>query len=256
MCFSYLSRTLWLLGYPDQALRRSQEGLALAQTLSMPMSLAQAQGMHALLYQVRREMALAQDWCEKTIVYATEHGFPYWSTLCSIIKGWLLDQKEQSDIGVIQFRQGLGGYRATGAKLGLSWMLALLAELLVKKGQAEEGLQVMVEALEHIKTTGERYCEAEVHRLNGELWLAKGGPDASSAAETCFLQALQTARNQGAKAWELRTATSLARLWWSQSRAREAQELLTSVYDWFSEGFTTGDLRDANRLLEELASIC
>ncbi|MBI3801222.1 MAG: hypothetical protein HY268_30150 [Deltaproteobacteria bacterium] len=162
MSFSYLGRTLWLLGYPDQALQRSQEGLTLAQTLSIPMTVAQAQGMHTLLYQVRRENGLAQQWAEKTIAYASEQGFPYWLTLCTMVRGWLLDREEQSGEGGALFSRGLAGYRATGAKLGLSWLLALSAEAAGKNGQSEEGLQVMEETLAFIEHSTERYYEAEV----------------------------------------------------------------------------------------------
>lgn len=171
MSFSYLGRTLWFLGYPDQALQRSQEGLSLAHTLAMPMTLAQTQGMHTLLYQVRGEVELTQEWAEKTIAYTTEYGFPYWLTLSSMSKGWSLVQQGQLDSGAIQFSQGLAGYRSTGAKFGLSWLLALSAELAGKSGQSEKGLQIMAEALALVDQTGERYYEAELYRIKGTLTL-------------------------------------------------------------------------------------
>jgi len=249
-CLSYLARTLWLLGYAEQALQRSQEGLTLAQRLSIPMTMAQAQGMHTLLYQVRREIELTQEWSEKTMAYAAEYGFPYWLTLGSMYKGWALAQQGQLDVGITQFLQGLEAYRATGAKLGLSWFLAVLAELYGKSGQIAEGLRAMAEARAYINHTEEVYYEAEVHRLTGELLLMQGGPEA--VAEAHLLKALEAARRQSAKSWELRAATSLSRLWQQQGKRAEARQLLEPIYGWFTEGFDTADLKDAKALLEEL----
>jgi len=211
--------------------------------------------MHALIREARREIELAEEWADRTIAYATEHGFPYWLTLCSMLKSWLLDQQGPSAAGVAQFRQGLDGYRATGAKLGLSWFLTLMAEMLAKHGATEEALGMIAEALAHIDASSERYYEAEVHRVKGELLLTRGGPDAAAAAEASFLHALEVARRQSAKVWELRTATSLARLWGAQDRRRAAGELLTGVYGWFSEGLDTTDVRDARSVLDELGAL-
>jgi predicted ATPase len=252
-CLSYVARTLWLLGYPGQALQRSQEGVTLAQRLAIPMTLAQAQGMHALLYQVRRDIALTQEWSEKTVAYAAEYGFPYWLTLGSMYKGWALAQQGQLAGGTAQFLQGLEAYRATGAKLGLSWFLAVLAELYGKSGQLAEGLCAMAEARAHINATEEVYYEAEVYRLTGELLLMQGGPEAA-AAEAHFLQALEVARRQRAKSWELRAATSLSRLWQQQGKQAEARVLLAPVYGWFTEGFDTADVQEAKALLEALGA--
>jgi class 3 adenylate cyclase/predicted ATPase len=254
MCLSYLARTLWLLGYPDRALERSNEALSLAETLSIPITLAQAQGMHGLLYCARREMTFAEEWADKTISYATAQGLPYWLTLCSILKGWLMDQRGQSELGIHQFDQGLCGYRATGAKLGLSWILASRGQLFAANGRIGEGLLFIEEALSHIEDTGERYCEAEVRRLRGELLLRQSHPEATTAAETCFQQSLNVARGQWAKSWELRTSMSLARLRLRQGRFRDGVKLLGPIYDWFVEGFDTLDLKDARRLLDNLVA--
>ena len=269
MSFAYLGRTLWILGYPDQALRFSEDGLSLAQTLAIPMTLAQAQGMHTLLYQVRREVALAQAWAEKTIAYTSEHGFPYWLTLATMSKGWTLAQQGQSNVGDPQFSQGLAGYRATGAKLGLSWLLALSAELAGKNGQHEEGLRIMAEALALVDNTGERYYEAELCRIKGQLVLQFGvrspksenpspqpltsSTQVEAEAEAYFLKAITIARQQQAKSWELRAVMSLSRLWQQQGKGKAAQPMLSEIYGWFTEGFATPDLQEAKALLEELA---
>jgi predicted ATPase len=251
-CLSYLARTLWLLGYPDQALQRSREALALAESMSLPITQAQAQGMHSLLYQVRRELALADEWCDRTIVYANEHGFAYWLALCSIMKVWLVGQAGQGETALNQFSAGLEQYRGTGAKLGLSWLLTLLAELSARVGQIEKGLRAIDDAHDHIRATGERYYEAESFRLKGELLIKAGENRLLADAETCFMTSLEIARSQGAKSWELKTVTSLARLWRDQHSKSKARRLLASTYGWFTEGFDTPDLRDAKQLLEEL----
>jgi predicted ATPase/class 3 adenylate cyclase len=252
-CLAYLARTLSILGYQDRALAYSKEALSLAKTLSMPITLAQAQGMLALLYQVRREHDLAEEWADKNIAYATAQGFPYWWTLGSILKGRLLDQRGESKVGFHMYEKGLHGYRATGAKLGLSWFLALRGELLAKTGRIDEGLAAIEEALSHVEETEERYYEAEAHRLKGGLLLRRGGAGAVAAAEASFRKSLEVAHRQEAKAWELRAATSLARLWLSQGRSQEGFKVLGDVYNWFKEGFETPDMKDARRLLDELS---
>ncbi len=252
-CLAYYGRTLSILGYPDQALEYSNQAVSLAQTLSMPLTLAQAQGMLALLYQVRREFDFAEEWADKNIAYATAQGFPYWRTLGSILKGWLLHQRGESELGIRVYEEGLRGYRATGSRLGLSWFLGLRGELLAKIGKIDEGLAAIEEALSHVEETEERYYEAEANRLKGELLLQRGGACALAAAEASFEKSLKVARSHQAKAWELRAATSLARLRLSQGRSPEGLKVLREVHDWFTEGFDTPDLQEARRLLDELS---
>jgi predicted ATPase len=254
MCLSYLARTLWLLGYPDRALERSNEALSLAETLSVPITIAQAQSMHALLCQVRQEMSFAEEWSDRSILYAVTHGFAYWKTLCSILKGWLMCERGEIELGTRLFEDGLSGYRATGARLGLSWFLALRGELFGKDSRTGEGLLIIEEALSHIANTGERYYEAEVHRLRGELLLRHGYSEAITAAQTSFQQSLNVAADQHAKSWELRAGKSMANLWLRQGRFREGVKLLGPIYDWFVEGFQTRDLKEARHLLDYLVA--
>jgi class 3 adenylate cyclase/predicted ATPase len=252
VCLAYLARTLSLLGYADRALDYSSQAVSVAQTLSMPLTLAQAQGMHALLYQVRREIDLAEEWADRNIAHANAQGFAYWRTLGSILKGWLLEQRGESELGICMYEKGVDGYRATGAKLGLSWFLGLKGELLAKSGRVDEGLLVVDEALSHIAETDERYYEAEAHRIKGELLLKQCRPSSTATAEASFRTSLEVARRQQAKIWELRAAISLARLLSRQERSRDAIIILNEIYDWFTEGFDTPDLKDARRLLDEL----
>jgi len=148
--------------------------------------------------------------------------------------------------------QGLAVCRAMESEIGRPVYHAMLAEAYGGMGQAEAGLRLLAEALEHVEHTGERYYEAEVYRLKGELLLRQAVPD-EEQAEACFQQALDVARRQQAKALELRATMSLSRLWQQQGKRAEAHALLAPIYDWFTEGFDTADLKEAKALLEELA---
>src|SRR5215831_5088344 len=154
--------------------------------------------------------------------------------------------------GLAQMRQGLVAYQATGAAVFRSYYLAFLAEAYGKLGQAGEGLTMLDEALTTVHKTGERFYEAELYRLKGELLLARSAENYGEA-EACFQQALTVARRQQAKSWELRAAMSLSRLWHHQGKHQEAYDLLAPVYGWFTEGFDTLDLQTAKALLEALS---
>jgi predicted ATPase len=169
---------------------------------------------------------------------------------------WLaLIEQGQSEAGIAQMRQGKADYNAAGSEMGHPYQLALLANGYGKMGQAEEGLVLLAEALETVDRTGERYYEAEIHRLKGELLqqAEEGGPNASSESpEACFLKAIEVARRQQARSLELRATMSLCRLWQQQGKATEARQVLEEIYSWFTEGFDTLDLKEARVLLEAL----
>jgi predicted ATPase len=187
---------------------------------------------------------------------AAEHGFVHWWALGTILQGWARAMQDQSEEGMAQLRQGLAAWQATGARGAGPYYLAMLAEVYGQGGQAEEGLRVLAEALALVNAGGECRHEAELYRLKGELLLHAecGVRNAALTAEECFQQALDIARRQQAKSWELRAAMSLSRLWQRQGRQEEARQLLAEVYDWFTEGFDTADLQEAKALLEELVA--
>jgi predicted ATPase len=244
---------LWLLGYPDQALRRNREALTLAQELFQPFSLAFVLSQAALLHQLRREEQAAQEQAEAVLSLAREQGFSRWEAWGIVMGGWALAAQGQRAEGIVQIRQGLAAWQATGQELGRVSLLALLAETYGKAGQAEAGLMVIAEALALIDKIGERLQEAELYRLQGELLLAQAGERQQvQEAEARFHQALAVARRQQAKSWELRVAISLSRLWQQQGKRAEAYTLLAPIYGWFTEGFETADLQEARALLEEL----
>ena len=237
-----------MLGYPDQALRRSLEALALAQDVAHPFSLGFALFFAAQLHHHRREVQATQARAEAAITLSRAQGFPTWLANGTILQGWALAAQGQGEAGVAQIRQGLAAHRATGEEIERPYFLALLAEAYGAMGQADEGLAVLAEAFELVTITGERWWEAELHRLKGGLL------QSAEEAETCFRQALAVARHQQAKSLELRAALSLSRLWQQQGKRHEACELLAPIYGWFTEGFDTVDLQEARALLEELGS--
>jgi predicted ATPase len=163
----------------------------------------------------------------------------------------LVEQGEQEE-GIAQLRRGLIAYRATGAELERPHWLGLMAEACRRTGQVEEGRRVVSEGLAEIEQNGIRYYEAELNRLEGELRLGLEAAD-DQRAEACFRRAVDIARAQQAKSFELRAATSLARLWQRQGKREDARDLLAPVLGWFTEGFDTVDLQQAKALLDELA---
>jgi class 3 adenylate cyclase/predicted ATPase len=259
-CRAYAGVTLWYLGYPDQALQRSYEALTLARELEHPVSLLFALFFATWVRHFRREWHLTQELTEAGITLGTEQGSAVFLAHGTTLRGWALSHRyaepgavqEQREAGMTQMQQGLAAWRATGAAVFQPYGLALLAEVSAQVGQHEAGLTLLAEALELTNDKGERRWEAEVYRLKGEVLLARSaGHDAE--AETCFRQALDVARQQQAKSWELRAAMSLSRLWQQHGKRQEAYDLLASIYHWFTEGFDTADLQDARALLAELS---
>ena len=183
---------------------------------------------------------------------AAEQSFPFWLALGTIYQGWALADGGQAEAGIARVRAGLAGYWATGAQHRSPYLLALLAEVHGKAGETSEALDVVAEALARVEKTGECWFEAELHRLRGEM-LLRTHPADHARAEASLRKAIDVARVQGAKWWELRASTSLARHWRDQDRNREARDLLAQVYGWFTEGFDTLDLKYAKALLDELA---
>jgi DNA-binding SARP family transcriptional activator/predicted ATPase len=247
---AWAAQTLWLLGYPDQALGRSQEALALAHEIDHPFTLGFALGMAgAFFHQMRREDRMAREQNEMMLKLSMEEGFPLFVAGGTILQGWALAIAGQAQAGITEIQRGLDTLQAMDTKLQRSHSLALLAEAQASTGQVEEGLSTLAEALALVGETGERYYEAEIHRLVGELLLMQGN---EAEAETSFQYAIEVARRQQARSWELRATTSLARLWQKQGREEEARQVLAEIHGWFTEGFDTPDLREAKALLDEL----
>lgn len=242
--------SLWNLGYPEQALQQSREALALARQDASPFGLALATFMAAELHISRREHQRVREMAEDCLAICTEHGFPQWLANGYICRGWALVEAGQGAGGGAQMREGITAMHAIGADLQRSRYLALLGEACGVTGQLAEGLSLLAEALAFAEQSGERFFEAEIYRLRGELLSQSEAPQAE--VEECFHQAIKVAQRQQAKSLELRAGMSLARLWQRQGKSAEARQMLAEIYNWFTEGFDTADLREAKVLLEEL----
>jgi len=247
---AYSAIALWCLGFPDQALKRSHESVALVRELDHPFSEAFALSMASFLHQIRREEQIVQNLAESALNLATEKGFSQWIATGIILQGWALAQQDQGAEVISPMRQALDGWRASGAKLVVPYFLLLLAEAYAVVGDVEAGLTTVNEALSTAHNSGECWFEAEMHRLRGEMLLKQGGTE--TEIEACFDQALDVASRQKAKSLELRIVMSLSRLRRRQGRQAEALQMLTTAYNWFTEGFDTPDLRDARDFLGEL----
>jgi predicted ATPase len=201
---------------------------------------------------LRRDRQLTRQHAEAAMELCREQGLPVYLALARVLWGWALVEEGRAAEGIAEMREGLRAYRSTGVRWMEPYLLALLAEAHGNAGQPHEGLRVMAEALDLIRETQECAWEAELYRIEGELLLNSGGPRARPEAEERFRRAIDTARRQEAKSWELRAATSLGRLWQEQGKRDAARQLLTQVYGWFTEGFDTGDVHEANAMLREL----
>jgi predicted ATPase len=250
-CRMHSSVALWLLGYPTAALERGRTGRALAQDLAHPGSIVNALPFASIVYLLLGDVASLRDVADSMIALSAEHGFPQWQAFGRILDTWIQSEQGHGEVSIPQLRREIGEYRALGNDLWVPCFLSLLASACLRLGAADEGLAAVADALRTADVTGARLWDAEFLRLKGELLLARdaaAGPD----AEIAFRQAIDLARQQSTKSWELRAAVSLSRLWRRHGRRTEAARLLAEIYGWFTEGFDTTDLREARVLLDEL----
>jgi DNA-binding winged helix-turn-helix (wHTH) protein/predicted ATPase len=206
-CFAAWS--LWFLGRTDEALQAMEEGLELARELSEPQGLAHAQLFASVLHQFRRDHRMAQELAEAVTEISNAHGLVLYGAMADIMKGWTLSEQGQEEEGIELMREGLAALDATATTVVRPHFLGLMAEVLAKLDRIDEAFALLDEATTMVSNTGERYYEAELYRLKGELFLTK---DKRHDAEGCFQRSLQIAESQKAKSWQLRTETSLARL--------------------------------------------
>jgi len=237
-----------LLGFPQQAMKLGAEAVTLARSLSHPFSLAHALWHSAIALQVGRQTQICRDVATELFALAREHNFPTMST-GMFFSGWATADGGELEQGIALMEQGLALHSAV-RHLNRPYMLAILASAKADLGKPGEGLELLEDALASTKVSGERWWEAELHRLRGRLLVARGQHD---EGEACFRRAIEVSRGQRARMLELRASTSLARLWSDRGRNVEACELLAPIYGWFTEGFETPDLREAKILLDSLA---
>jgi tetratricopeptide (TPR) repeat protein len=249
-----LAHVLWLQGLPEQAVRASQSSIdgarASQHALSLCNALAQAACPIALFV---GDLAATEHWVAMLVEYSERHALAVWQILGRCLKGVLLIGRGEAAAGLPLLQAALEDLRKTGYVLRYTGFLGALAEGLGGAGQVAEGLTAIEEALERSERNDARWNMAELLRIKGELLLLRDPPNAAAAAEDHFRQALDWARRQGALSWELRAATSLARLLRDQGRSANGTALLQPVYDRFTEGFATADLKAARALLDDLS---
>ena len=248
---------LWCLGYQDQALEQSRKMLVVARQVGHPFSLAAALALDTLFHLLRRDVGTLEERGKELAALAEEKGFLFFVGVGIFKLGWVSAHQGRVEEGIAKLRQALDLYQATGVRFTLTDLLGSLAEASGMTGDVEKGLEFMSQALAEVERGGERYYEAELYRLKGELLIRKAERDGLTAlekeAEICFEQSLAVARRQMAKSFELRTAISLGRLFKKQGKGGEAKKLLESIYGWFTEGFDRPDLKEAKSLIEELS---
>jgi predicted ATPase len=250
--FVQLSWALWHRGYPDQSACTADRALAYSRELGHAHTLSRALAAAGVAAVFARDVATVHARSNDCVALASEHGFPLWAAFGRILQGWADAQKGEATTGIARIRDGLAAFEAIGTRQNAPLYLALPAEALALAGKIEEGLATLDDALAKVAASGEKGGSAEIHRLRGELTGRLLCPDPAKT-EKSFRTALAIAREQGTRGYELRAATSLARLWSEQGRRGEARDLLAPVYGWFTEGFDTADLKDAKRLLDALA---
>jgi len=247
-CYMHSALALWVLGYPALALERSRAGLALAMDLGHPGSIVNAFPFATQVQQLVGDTAALTALVGPMVAMAAEHGLRQWQAYGRILENWLAAQHDAGPGAIEQFRGTIDEYRGTGNDLWVPCFHGLLADLYLKRGMIADGLALLAEARALGEVTGSRLWTPEFFRLEGELLVASD----SVAAEVAYRRALDLARSQGTRSWELRAAVSLSRLWSQRGKREDARRLLGGIHGWFTEGFDTEDLRTARQALDAL----
>jgi len=253
MARNTFARILWLQGFPDRAMRELESNLEYARSINHVHSLCNVMTQAAVQIALLAGDLATAERLDATLLHLIErHGLNYWRAHYDSFNGQLLIKRGDLDAGLRSCRAGVDALRKSRSFQHLTAFLAALAEGSAKAGQVGDGLAAIDEALARCERHDERWCIAELLRIKGKLVLLDSAPDAAREAESHFLRSLDWARQQGALSWELRTATSLSRLWRDGGRTAQAREILSEVHGRFTEGFTTSDLAEAAHLLDEL----
>jgi predicted ATPase len=249
----YRALAMWVLGYPEVALADVDDVLKHAREIGHAASLMFSLSITSQTYILCGNYVAANAQSDELIALAEQWNAVLWRAWGLLNRGWVLALTGKTPDAVHTTTSGVTDFRSTGATLNVPFYLSCLSRAYVELGQIDEAWRCIGEATTAVETTKERWCEAEIYRLGGEISLLSSEPDPTKA-EAYFERALEVARAQQAKSWELRAAMSLARLWRDQGKPQQARELLAPVYGWFTEGFDTHDLKQAKALLQELAA--
>ena len=249
-CFLFDCLANWLLGYPDVAIQRSEEMLALAQKLSHPFSLAYAFNCKAWFALYSKQVTKALQAADALMAVAVKNEFPFFIMLSNLIRAWVAIQLDQPEQAINQIEETLKMWKSVGAVLARHCHLTFLAEGYAKAGKPTVALEILAKCVDEIERTKECFWESEVYRLKGEFLLDLNKVE---EAEENYLKSLDVARRQQAKSLELRSTVSLCHLWQQQGKTLEAKALLSEIYSWFTQGFDMPDLIAAQQLLGELS---
>jgi class 3 adenylate cyclase/tetratricopeptide (TPR) repeat protein len=249
-CRGYGSQVLWCLGYPDKSSELIRKALAHAELLSNPYNYAMALSLASWLHVLRNEFAQALERADAVSAICAAHGFPLWTARAMMQRGAAHAALGQAEDGIAEMERGFADWQALGGKLATTHFTLGLAEASMQAGRIAAGLDWIKVAAEHARMFDERFVEAEIHRVQGELLKATA---AIENAEACLRRSIEIARRQKAKSFELRTAMVLAQLWRRQGKRQAAHDLLAPIFGWFSEGFDTPALQKARALLDDLA---
>jgi predicted ATPase len=250
VALSLSASVLWFLGYPNQALERIQDALAMSRLSSSPYERLTTSAYAGNVHQCLRNGQTLLTQTEAILPLAPEQGLPILIARIMMQHGWALADQGRLAEGIAEMERAVEAQKSAGGP-AFSSHYCWLAEAYLKDGRFRDGLGSIAEAFDMIKERGDRNYEAELHRLKGELLLRQDHSNAAEA-QNCFERAIEIARNQSAKSWELRATASLARLLAKQGKRAEARAMLAEIYGWFTEGFDTTDLKDAKALLDEL----
>jgi predicted ATPase len=247
----WLAMGLWALGYPDEALERAKEALAFVRNTTQPFVLARGLAGVGFVHVYRREPQGPDSPLLAAIALCVEQGFAYFHAVVSAFQGSNLVNQGRTEEGIALMQENLSALRTIGSELLFTVILGKLASAHLVLLQVEQGLAVVDDALKCVERNGEHWGESELHRIRGHLLLARGLHDAGQA-EACFGKALEVARQQQAKSYQLRAASSLAQLWHQQGKNTEAKGMLSEAISVWPEGLDTADLRDARQLRQQL----
>jgi DNA-binding SARP family transcriptional activator/predicted ATPase len=250
LALAWQSHTLWCLGYPQQAYDRGLDAVRLVEDLDQPFNQALVAAYLALLQQLSADDEKFREHAERALALATRYQAPYYRAWSAILASYALALHYPDGQHIHHLRESIVDFKASGARLRLPYFLSLLAQVHGKAGHVDEALVVVDEALSEARGHNERLWDAKLYRLRGELLLASGV--AVDEVEAAMLRAVAIAQSQQARSLELRATMSLARLWSSQHRLKEAKSRLSEVYVWFTEGLDTPDLQAAQALLAQL----
>ena len=245
---SYRSLAAWVLGYPDAALADMDQAISDARDTGQAATLMFALGHAPLALLWSGNYVAAATVIEEVIALSDEKGALVWNVVGRLNQGWLFAMTNKAADAVQMINSGIAAWRSIGSKLWMPNYLSYLGRAYAEIDQLNDAWRCIGEAMIAVETTKERLWKAEIHRMAGEIARTVD----ALKAEKYFEQALSVARAQQAKSWELRAAMSMARLWRNQGKPQQARELLAPVYGWFTEGFETRDLKEAQALLDEL----